>query len=975
MFLKVQEIRQDFPIFQNTDLVYLDNAATTQIPRVVMDKMNDYYTSFKANVGRSSGMIATLATENVEKVRAKIHKLLNSTQDSGQVIFTSGTTESLNLVALSLYKYFKKMEIADFAKISKNNSTLKTNFDNQFQSNYQVIISQIEHHSNFLVWMEYFETRFWELEKAQNNSRECFGEKNIEAKLSKNNLNNPKNSQNVATSDEFCQEVDLPKNSLKNLNLPKIKTKSQFEPKLQTKIVATKFLSFKTAKEILETENLANSKIPNKTEKANHKPENTPKTWNYLDSQKEIEENEAQTWQLSFANLAKLVNSQTKILAISHCSNLTGQILQIKAIIKKIRAISPDICVVVDGSQAVAHTKIDVADLDCDFYVFGAHKMFGPSGIGVIWGKNKWLQVLEPAKFGGGMVQTVNWKSSNQSGNLETLEQIFKDEHLEILKSDKKTFKISQNSEQNNSIIKKRKWKMESPEIVNYLATKTLEKIKNYNFSYLELQNTETLQILEIKKNTQDLEYKTKIDKNRNNFVTKNQIQSIKIQIGKLETNNPQTENIGKKSQIENGKTKKMLWEIKHWSDIINSKKLQTQNNNQVECGNVKNIKKILCLLQNNKTQKLENVLLKKIPKSSKILNSKKKSKILNEQNDKIQSYQLEQKSLAKLGINSRKIFENWQNLGKISQDSDLITHLKSQKSQNTKITSIWNNLPHSWEAGTLNIAGIIGWGAAIDYLNTKKNLEKYQYELWNYLQKELQKIDKIKIIQLIKFSGLNLELENNWDNLGNSKAENKKNESKSQFKILKNCSANLEILETRTKKPKFTDYLTENEQKQISNNSPKNPSNSQNLQCQIEINQNNSSKKGENNWQKNWQNDSQNLNSQNQNSHLLKNQNSIQKSNQTLTKKQKTKQELENEYLEQTPILSFFHEDLSSFDLAEILSLSGICLRSGSFCCQPFVGNLRSNSLLRVSLSFYNTKCEIDFFIKKLKLAIKMLE
>jgi selenocysteine lyase/cysteine desulfurase len=78
---------------------------------------------------------------------------------------------------------------------------------------------------------------------------------------------------------------------------------------------------------------------------------------------------------------------------------------------------------------------------------------------------------------------------------------------------------------------------------------------------------------------------------------------------------------------------------------------------------------------------------------------------------------------------------------------------------------------------------------------------------------------------------------------------------------------------------------------------------------------------------------------------------------------------------LTQTPILTFWHKNLSSFDLAEILSLSGICLRSGSFCCQPFVQSLGVDSLLRVSLAFYNTKTEIDFLVDKLRSAIRILE
>ncbi len=672
---EVQKIREDFPIFQNQNLVYLDNAATTQMPEVVLDEIVDYYSNFKANVGRSSGIIANKSLEKVEKTRISIHEFLNSSQDLGQVIFTSGTTESLNLIALSLYKHFKKLEILEInqiqilkteniekadskistSKISKFHLNNSQNFKLDFKSNFQVIVSQIEHHSNFLVWTEFFDTQIWELEKV-----------NLEKNAEVQNENEIQNSQNLTNSQKFQSSANN-QNLLKlrNSQIQNSKKNSNLAGQVQKNIQEdnSKNTFQNTFQKLKFTQNLKISSLVDNSE--------------YLETQMEVQNEKTElSLELSWDNLAKLINSQTKIIAISHCSNLTGQILPIKEIIKKIRIISPYICVVVDGSQAAAHTRIDLMDLDADFYVLAAHKMFGPTGIGVIWGKNAWLEKLEPPKFGGGMVQSVAFESQNKS---------------------------------------------------------------------------------------QD--------------------------------------------------------ELEKW--------------------------------QKNLTE--------------------------NQENDKNENQQ------------------NLENLEKFSENSSSNFLNLNQKSKSEfKISSIWQDLPHSWEVGSLNIAGILGFGVAIDCLEKlRKNysLEKYENELWNYLREKLCEIDKIRIIQPILFRDF---------------------ETLNQF--------DLESLENKNT---FSD-------------------NSQLGKLEI---------------------GSLGIRS-------LKNKNSL-KVRELLNKIQK--KNVENP--KQTPILTFWHEDLSSFDLAEILSLSGICLRSGSFCCQPFVQSLESSSLLRVSMAFYNTKSEIDFLIDKLKSAIKMLE
>lgn len=111
--------------------------------------------------------------------------------------------------------------------------------------------------------------------------------------------------------------------------------------------------------------------------------------------------------ELDLDNLYELITSKTKILAITLCSNVLGTINPVKEIIAKVKAINPNIITVVDGAQAVIHSKVDVQDLDCDFFVFSSHKLYGPTGVGVLYGKYELLKKLPPYNFGGDMVEDV----------------------------------------------------------------------------------------------------------------------------------------------------------------------------------------------------------------------------------------------------------------------------------------------------------------------------------------------------------------------------------------------------------------------------------------------------------------------------------------------------------------------------------------------------------------------------------------
>lgn len=109
-------------------------------------------------------------------------------------------------------------------------------------------------------------------------------------------------------------------------------------------------------------------------------------------------------------------------MALTHVSNVLGTVNPIKDIIKKAREINPNICVVVDGAQAVAHIPVDVVDIDCDFYCFSGHKMYGPTGVGVLYGKAKRLLEMNAVNFGGGMIKTVDLKTSTWADGPEKFE-------------------------------------------------------------------------------------------------------------------------------------------------------------------------------------------------------------------------------------------------------------------------------------------------------------------------------------------------------------------------------------------------------------------------------------------------------------------------------------------------------------------------------------------------------------------------
>ena len=253
------KVKSDFPIFNNSDLIYLDNASTSQKPQAVLDTINSVYTKSNANVHRALYSLGTEATEKYEDSRKKIANFIGAHSEK-EIIFTSGATESLNLLAYSLSSDLGPED--------------------------EILISEMEHHSNIIPWQQLA--------------------KRTGAKI-----------QYIPIS--LDGELDL------------------------------------------------------------------------------SEEN-------------NLFNSNTKIVSITHVSNVLGTINPIKKISSMAHQYGA--VLIIDGAQGAAHKKINVKDLGCDFYAFSGHKMLGPTGSGVLWGKLNLLDHMEPFMSGGEMIDKVTMTSA-----------------------------------------------------------------------------------------------------------------------------------------------------------------------------------------------------------------------------------------------------------------------------------------------------------------------------------------------------------------------------------------------------------------------------------------------------------------------------------------------------------------------------------------------------------------------------------
>lgn len=256
--------RTDFPILKERvygkPLVYLDNAATTQKPQVVIDALNDYYLRINSNIHRGVHCLSQLATNEFEQAREAVRQYIHAATTQ-EVIFTRGATESINLVAASFGRTY-------------------------LREGDEVIVSEMEHHSNIVPWQLACEERG--------------------AKL--------------------------------------------------------KVLPFDERGELI------------------------------------------------ISKLQELITDRTRIVAVAHVSNSLGTVNPIEEIIRI--AHEHNVPVLIDGAQAVAHCPVNVQALDCDFYCFSGHKMYAPMGIGVMYGKSKWLNEMQPYQGGGEMIKDVTFEKT-----------------------------------------------------------------------------------------------------------------------------------------------------------------------------------------------------------------------------------------------------------------------------------------------------------------------------------------------------------------------------------------------------------------------------------------------------------------------------------------------------------------------------------------------------------------------------------
>ncbi len=265
--MKYLKVKKDFPILNQKingkPLIYLDSAATTQKPKVVIDEIVNYYSFSNSNVHRGVHALSERATDSFEEVRLGLCHHINA-KHQHEIIFTKGTTDSVNLVAHGFRSILKPGD--------------------------EIVVSELEHHSNLIPW------------------------------------------QMLA----------------------------------QTSGAKLKFIPMTTNGE------------------------------------------------LDLSTLDSLLNLNTKIVAFNHISNALGTINPVKKITSAAHSVGA--CVFVDGAQALPHMRVDVQNLDVDFYAGSAHKMYGPTGVGLLYGKSAWLEKIPPYQGGGEMIAEVSMEKSSYAG-------------------------------------------------------------------------------------------------------------------------------------------------------------------------------------------------------------------------------------------------------------------------------------------------------------------------------------------------------------------------------------------------------------------------------------------------------------------------------------------------------------------------------------------------------------------------------
>ena len=259
----IESIRNDFPILNTkvngNQLIYFDNAATSQTPNCVIDSISDYYKNLNSNIHRGVHKLSQLATDKYEESRKKFKEHLNA-RSASEIIFTSGTTHSINLISNGFTGFLKEGD--------------------------EIIVSQLEHHSNIVPWQM------------------------------------------------LCEKTG------------------------------------------------AIMKVIPMNEKGD----------------------------LDLSKFSDLLGNKTKVVFVNHVSNALGTVNPIETIIEKSH--NAGAAVLIDGAQAAPHFEIDVRKLDVDFYVCSAHKLCGPTGVGILYGKKEWLEKLPPYQGGGEMIDQVSFEKS-----------------------------------------------------------------------------------------------------------------------------------------------------------------------------------------------------------------------------------------------------------------------------------------------------------------------------------------------------------------------------------------------------------------------------------------------------------------------------------------------------------------------------------------------------------------------------------
>ena len=293
--MDINLIKSQFPIFskkiKGKPLVYLDSSNSSQKPKSVLDSLDYFYRNEFSNIGRSIHSLAVNATNKYEETRMSVKNFINA-NSKDEIIFTKNATESINLIANTFGQ----------ENIKKGD---------------EILITELEHHSNYVPW-------------------------------------------------HYLRE---------------------------TKGAIIKFAPINDDGDII------------------------------------------------ISKLKELITSKTKIIAVTHLSNVTGTIVPIKEIVEIAR--KKNIPVLVDGCQSAPHIKIDVRDLDCDFYAISGHKVYGPTGVGILYAKKKWLEKLPPYIGGGGMISEVNKDKITyaripekyEAGTMPTAEVIAFNESIKFMQS------------------------------------------------------------------------------------------------------------------------------------------------------------------------------------------------------------------------------------------------------------------------------------------------------------------------------------------------------------------------------------------------------------------------------------------------------------------------------------------------------------------------------------------------------------